>query len=589
MKKPIIFSVLFFIITAISSFGQGEWIEEEYSIVEISFGAEVLKKQFKIGKLRIHGKIYEIKPSVNLEGANLEGANLEGVNLSRANLDNANLKGANINKANLEITRLRAANLYEANLTESNLYGTKFNNAILTKADLSKAYSNSKIFFRNADLKEAILVGLYGNSVSFIDACLDGANLSHASLSGADFNRTSIKSADLYKAYLWGALFKQANLTSSNLSFTDLTQSLWTDCNLTGAVLIGSNYEDITILGEETNTGNSFVAVTLDQLSIINSIPDKVTITPDQSNAILANTTRSQNNESRLNNNIGELIEGDRFNLSKIRENTTAIEQQAIEIIANSTRSKQNQFDIENSLGELVEGDRFNLSRIRENTTAIEQQAIEIIANSTRSKQNQFDIENSLGELVEGDRFNLSRIRENTSKIENHDTIINSMRDETETMKAQLQTLVASVAEKDAKIVELEKRPTVEQLATLEAEKDAISQDIVALYEDFRNTRDELDELKKEKNALDENVATLTSQRDEAIAERDERPTPEQIRDARAGSVVLTVDPEGGNITLGLTIEQSDNLIEWTKLDGEMTRTIPIPDGKKFYRFALEK
>ena len=63
----------------------------------------------------------------------------------------------------------------------------------------------------------------------------------------------------------------------------------------------------------------------------------------------------------------------------------------------------------------------------------------------------------------------------------------------------------------------------------------------------------------------------------------------EQVRDARAGSVVLTVDPEGDNITLGLTIEQSDNLIEWTKLDGEMTRTIPIPDGKKFYRFALDK
>ena len=43
------------------------------------------------------------------------------------------------------------------------------------------------------------------------------------------------------------------------------------------------------------------------------------------------------------------------------------------------------------------------------------------------------------------------------------------------------------------------------------------------------------------------------------------------------------------NITLGLTIEQSDNLIEWTKLDGEMSRTIPIPEGKKFYRFALDK
>ncbi|MEE2724757.1 MAG: hypothetical protein VYC05_05185 [Verrucomicrobiota bacterium] len=63
----------------------------------------------------------------------------------------------------------------------------------------------------------------------------------------------------------------------------------------------------------------------------------------------------------------------------------------------------------------------------------------------------------------------------------------------------------------------------------------------------------------------------------------------EQVRDARAGSVVMTGDPEGDTVTLRLTIEQSDNLIEWTKLDGEMTRTIPIPDGKKFYRFALDK
>ena len=57
---------------------------------------------------------------------------------------------------------------------------------------------------------------------------------------------------------------------------------------------------------------------------------------------------------------------------------------------------------------------------------------------------------------------------------------------------------------------------------------------------------------------------------------------------ANTATTNLTVK-EGDNITLGLTIEQSDNLIEWTKLDGEMTRTIPIPDGKKFYRFALDK
>ena len=118
--------------------------------------------------------------------------------------------------------------------------------------------------------------------------------------------------------------------------------------------------------------------------------------------------------------------------------------------------------------------------------------------------------------------------------IDNIYTEINTMSDEMETMKAQLQTLVASVAEKDAQI----------------AEKDA------------------------------------------KIAELEQGgggQSLEQVRDARAGSVVLTVDPEGDTVTLGLTIEQSDNLIEWTKLKGEITRTIPIPDGKKFYRFALDK
>ena len=104
------------------------------------------------------------------------------------------------------------------------------------------------------------------------------------------------------------------------------------------------------------------------------------------------------------------------------------------------------------------------------------------------------------------------------------------------TMKAQLQTLVASVAvmliaEKDAKIAELEQGGGGQSL---------------------------------------EQVL-------------------EQVRDARAGSVVLTVEFEMGYRPLGLTIEQSDNLIEWTKLEGEITRTIPIPDGKNFYRFALDK
>ena len=101
-----------------------------------------------------------------------------------------------------------------------------------------------------------------------------------------------------------------------------------------------------------------------------------------------------------------------------------------------------------------------------------------------------------------------------------------------------------------------------------------------------------LKQISKELNILNakiNNLQAVVDRRDEQIAELEQRPTLDEVRDARAGSVVLSVDPEGEDITLGITIEQSDNLLDWTKLKGELSRTIPIPDGKKFYRFALDK
>ena len=101
-----------------------------------------------------------------------------------------------------------------------------------------------------------------------------------------------------------------------------------------------------------------------------------------------------------------------------------------------------------------------------------------------------------------------------------------------------------------------------------------------------------IDALKTQIDDMSAKLETLVAsvaEKDVKIAELEKRPTLEQVREGRAGSVVLSVEPDGQNITLGLTIEQSDNLIEWTSLDGEITRTIPIPDGKMFYRFALDK
>ena len=147
----------------------------------------------------------------------------------------------------------------------------------------------------------------------------------------------------------------------------------------------------------------------------------------------------------------------------------------------------------------------------------------------------------------------------------------------TELYSSLVATNEEAIAERDAAIAERDACPTTEELAAVEAERDA------------RPTQEAYDTVVAEKDAQ-------IAEKDAEIAELKQggggqslEQVLEQVRDARAGSVVLTVDPEGDTVTLGLTIEQSDNLIEWTKLEGEITRTIPIPDGKKFYRFALDK
>ena len=101
----------------------------------------------------------------------------------------------------------------------------------------------------------------------------------------------------------------------------------------------------------------------------------------------------------------------------------------------------------------------------------------------------------------------------------------------------------------------------------------------------LKQIRDQLQSLNTQMLDLQASVA----EKDAQIAQLEARPTLEEVQEGREGSVVLEVDPEGGTVTLGLTIEQSGDLIDWTPIEGELTRTIPIPDGKKFYRFALDK
>mgnify|MGYP001449378971 CR=1 FL=1 len=122
-------------------------------------------------------------------------------------------------------------------------------------------------------------------------------------------------------------------------------------------------------------------------------------------------------------------------------------------------------------------------------------------------------------------------------------------------LEVQLSEANAEINTLQAQIDELLARPTLEQLAAVEAERDA--RPTKAAY-------------------------------DAVVAERDAKPTLDEIQDGRIGSIVLTPIPNTNTAILNIDIEQSDDLKTWT-LYRKILESISMPEGKKFYRFALDK
>ena len=61
----------------------------------------------------------------------------------------------------------------------------------------------------------------------------------------------------------------------------------------------------------------------------------------------------------------------------------------------------------------------------------------------------------------------------------------------------------------------------------------------------------------------------------------------EQVTDARAGSVVI--NSSNGEAIISFNIEESEDLNTWQATGEKITKTVQLKDGKKFYRFALDK
>jgi len=119
------------------------------------------------------------------------------------------------------------------------------------------------------------------------------------------------------------------------------------------------------------------------------------------------------------------------------------------------------------------------------------------------------------------------------------------------------------------------------------SDRDSIEASII---DDMDTAEGTIQELQSQNASLESQIsvleATAVSNATE-IAALSQRPTLEQVRDGRPGSVLLNVDSETGTVVLNFTVEESEDLITWTPVEGPgVSQTLTLPDGKRFYRFA---
>lgn len=95
---------------------------------------------------------------------------------------------------------------------------------------------------------------------------------------------------------------------------------------------------------------------------------------------------------------------------------------------------------------------------------------------------------------------------------------------------------------------------------------------------------DMIDELTETVGSQDAQISEQATQIEELSA----RPTLAEVIDARPGAVLLEADTTGGEVHVELSIEESDDLNDWTPRTEKAAVTLQLEADKKFYRFSLE-
>ena len=151
---------------------------------------------------------------------------------------------------------LRDADLMGANLSRSDLDGADLMGANLSGADLM-----------GANLSGARLVGTNLSRVDLADARLWGANLVSTRLWGANLRDAHLVGAKLLGANLGGARLEGANLGGARLAGVDLGGADLKHTELTNSIIINPNYESLSI-----DSSTEFNNATIDDPQFIDYI-----------------------------------------------------------------------------------------------------------------------------------------------------------------------------------------------------------------------------------------------------------------------------------------------------------------------------
>ena len=139
-------------------------------------------------------------------------------------------------------THFRGANLTDANFTEAHLNSTDFRNSILKRTCWFKAENIEKArtegtYLQNSKVRQLVVVkkgkDQHFDNLNLRDLHLENVDLQYASLNGADFSGTTLENANLTGARLAKAQLYQANLKGACLTGAYIENwGISTDTNL---------------------------------------------------------------------------------------------------------------------------------------------------------------------------------------------------------------------------------------------------------------------------------------------------------------------------------------------------------------------